>query len=235
MQVDAPTVEMMRARLATIRTGIDQAARQSGRDPALVEIMVAGKYADASTLAAVLAAGVTLVGENQVQMAESKLPLLRTAFPQVSWQLIGHLQSNKARRAVAMFDAIHSLDSLALAKKLSALSQEASKVMPVLIQVNLAGESTKSGVAVEDLADLAKAVTALPGLALNGLMTMPPAVDQAAENRPYFRQLAVLRSELEQALAVRLPTLSMGTSQDYLVAVEEGSTMVRLGSALFAL
>jgi len=222
-------------RLADIRTGIEKAAQRVGRDPATIDIVVAGKYVDVPTLAVVLAAGVTVVGENQVQSAERKIPQLRSEFPRVSWQLIGHLQSNKTRRAVALFDAIHSLDSVALAAKISTYSLEAGKVMSVLIQVNLADESAKSGVTGEETMALAKAVLGLPGLELRGLMTMPPAVESAEDNRAHFRQLATLRSELEQTLGVRFATLSMGTSQDYLVAVEEGSTMVRLGSALFAL
>jgi pyridoxal phosphate enzyme (YggS family) len=180
---------------------------------------------------AALAAGLGDLGENRVQEAESHLEAVGRAAGR--WHLIGHLQRNKAGRAVRMFDRIHGVDSLELAEALSRHAVAAGRDLPVLVEVNVSGEASKFGVAPEALDELVERVAALPGLTLDGLMTVGAPVERAEEARPGFVRLRTLRDRAARALGRPLHQLSMGMSADFEIAVEEGSTLVRVGTALF--
>ena len=215
------------ARLAAVRSDIAAAASRVGRDPAAVQIVAVTKTFVASTVAAAMAAGLSDVGENYVQEASAK----RAAVgPGARWHLIGGLQRNKVRAALATFDCIHTVDSVALANALA--TGLGDRRLPVLIQVNVAGEASKRGVLPEAAEALAAAVLSLPGLRLDGLMTVPPAGGEAT-SRGHFRHLRELRDRVAKRLGVELPHLSMGMSDDFPVAVEEGATWLRLGRVLF--
>jgi hypothetical protein len=181
-----------------------------------------------------LDAGLRDLGENRLQEADAKI---REVGPSAArWHLIGHLQANKARRAVQLFDLIHTLDSAALAERLDRLCQtEGRRELPVLIQVDLGGEETKSGTSVEELPLVVEAVTAAEHLSLRGLMTLPPFFEDAERVRPFFQRLRELRDAFSARLAFgdRAVELSMGMSHDFEIAIEEGATMVRVGTAIF--
>ena len=229
-----PGSDRLRERLAEVRRRIEGCARRAGRDPAEVKLIAVSKTHPPDALRRAIQAGVSDLGENRVQEADQKISELgRNA---ACWHLIGHLQANKARRAVALFDLIHTLDSASLAHRLDHLCEEALREeLPVLIQVDLGGEATKSGVSEEELSELVKAVDACRHLRLKGLMTLPPLFDDAELVRPYFRRLRELRDELRERAAFGSGEgeLSMGMSQDYEVAIEEGATFVRIGTAIF--
>jgi pyridoxal phosphate enzyme (YggS family) len=221
--------------LATVRECIARAAGRAGRDPGEITLVGVSKTVPIEWIQAGYDAGLRHFGESRVQEAEEKQPKLAGA--NAAWHLIGHLQTNKAKRAVRLFDRIDSVDSLALAEKLASGASEAGKVLPVLIEVHLSDEETKSGVLEADLTSLAKAMKALSTLELRGLMTVPPFFENAEDVRPYFRKLRALRDELARALDEpsrgSLPVLSMGMSHDFEIAIEEGSTEIRVGSAIF--
>lgn len=212
-----------------VREKIAAAALRSGRQPGEVTLLVAGKYADAAHLQEVVDAGHVVIGENRVQDTIYKQPLVRGA----TWHMIGHLQTNKVRKAAELFDMIQTVDSIDLAHKLNVALGPLAKVMPILIEVNIAEEESKHGALSQDLGLLVDAVMRLPQLKLEGLMTMPPFAEHAEENRRYFAALRALRDKMETDFGIKLPQLSMGTSQDFEVAIEEGATMVRLGRSLF--
>ena len=176
-------------------------------------------------------AGLADLGENRVQEADGHVGAVGRSAAR--WHMIGHLQRNKAARAVELFDRVHGVDSAELAEALSHRAVAAGRTLPVLVEVNVSGEATKFGVAPEAVDGLLERVAALPGLSLDGLMTVGPPVGGPEEARPGFARLRTLRDRGEQTLGRRLPELSMGMSGDYEVAVEEGATMVRVGSALF--
>lgn len=178
-------------------------------------------------------AGFTLLGENRVAEGARKIEALRGEFPEIQWHLIGPLQTNKAKAALQFFSAIESLDRERLAERLENLLAGGERRMPVLLEVNVGDESTKSGAAPARVEDLARTAVACPHLDVTGLMAVPPYDDDPERSRPYFRELARLRDRLEQTLGRPLPRLSMGMSHDFEVAVEEGSTQVRIGTALF--
>lgn len=214
-------------RLALIRRRIAACARTAQRAPEEIELIAVSKTHPAELLRVAMAAGVTSLGENRVQEAEAKI--VELGRDSVRWHLIGHLQANKARRAVQLFDVIHSLDSAALARRLDRLCAEESRAeLPVLIQVDLAGEETKSGASVEAVPELVAVVKAAQHLRLAGLMTLPPFFEEAELARPFFKRLRELRDELAAG-----GELSMGMSHDFEVAIEEGATMVRVGTAIF--
>jgi pyridoxal phosphate enzyme (YggS family) len=178
--------------------------------------------------------GATDLGENRVQEAEGKI--VEIGREHVRWHLVGHLQANKARRAVNLFDVIHSLDSLELARRLDRLCvEEARESLPILIQVDLGHEETKSGIDESELTHLVESLGPLKRLKLIGLMTLPPFFDDPEQSRPFFRRLRELRDELNQrgAFGDRTGELSMGMTHDFEVAIEEGATMVRVGTAIF--
>ncbi|HYL67828.1 MAG TPA: YggS family pyridoxal phosphate-dependent enzyme, partial [Candidatus Limnocylindria bacterium] len=170
-------------------------------------------------------------GENRVQEWESKRPLV--AELEATWHLIGHLQSNKARRAASIFQRVDSVDSLPLAQKLDAATAAEGKRLQILIEVRLGDERTKTGVAEAELPGLAEAVAALSHLELRGLMTIPPLFEEVNSVRPYFRKLRELREALNKRLGSALPVLSMGMTHDFEIAIEEGATEIRVGSAVF--
>jgi pyridoxal phosphate enzyme (YggS family) len=217
-------------RLALVRERIARAAERSGRPATAVRLVGAGKTVPAEVLAAAVAAGVTDLGENRVQEAAAKIPRVRPE--PAAWHLIGPLQMNKVPKAVTLFDCIQTVDSLRLAEKLERVAgtgeRGAMGRLRILVEVNVSGEATKFGVPPHDARDLVGAIRArCPRLSLTGLMTVGPRVEEPDAARPAYRALARL------ADALGLPERSMGMSGDYEVAIEEGATMVRLGSALF--
>jgi pyridoxal phosphate enzyme (YggS family) len=221
------------ANLDAIRARISAACRRSGRDVSAVKLIAVSKTHPAETIREAIAAGCTVFGENKVQEAEGKIREIGRGAAEL--HLIGHLQSNKARKAVQLFDVIHSLDSVELADRLERICIEESRAeFPVLIQVDLAGEATKSGVDQNGLADLVAYLTNCERLRLRGLMVLPPFFDDPEATRPYFKELREIRDRLaaENALDGR-GELSMGMSHDFEVAIEEGATMVRVGTAIF--
>lgn len=222
-------VEGLAARLGAVRATIAAAARRAGRDPGDVRIVAVTKTLPPDAVAAALAAGLADVGENYVQEAAAK----RARVPGGTWHLIGGLQRNKVRAAVRTFDRVHVVDGAPLAEALDMAAREAGRRLPVLVQVNVAAEATKRGTAPAAAGALCEAVLRLPGLALDGLMTIGPAVDDAEAARAGFRALRTLRDDVARRLGVELPHLSMGMSGDFAVAVEEGATLVRLGRVLF--
>jgi hypothetical protein len=225
----ARDVEGLAERLAAVRRRIAASAARSGRDASHVRILAVTKTFGPDAIAEALAAGLTDVGESYVQEATAK----KARVPGGTWHLIGGLQRNKARAAVAAFDRVHTVESPALAAALDDAARAAGRRLPVLVQVNVGGEASKHGVAPDGAGALCTDVLARPALALDGLMTIGPAVDDAEEARPCFRGLRELRDDLARRLGVELPHLSMGMSDDFAVAVEEGATLVRLGRVLF--
>ena len=222
------------ARLAAIRTRIEAAALKCGRLPQDITLVAISKTHPASLVNAAISLGVTDVGENRVQEAEQKI--IEVGRTKARWHLVGHLQANKARRAVQLFDIIHSLDSLELAHRLDRLcGEEGRENLPVLIQVDLSHEETKSGVDETELPQLVENLAGLSRVQLIGLMTLPPFFDDPQQARPFFRRLRELRDELaaKGAFGDRQGDLSMGMTHDFEVAIEEGATMVRVGTAIF--
>lgn len=231
-----PSAEVLRARLSEVRRRIDASARRAGRDPEEVKLISVSKTHAAEALRRAVEAGATDFGENRVQEAEEKISELGRST-ELRWHLIGHLQSNKARRAVNLFDLIHSVDSAALVERLERLCvEEGRERLDVLAQVDLAGEETKAGATEEELPRVVEAFGSCERLRLRGLMILPPFFDEAERARPFFRRLRELRDALRTAGAFGVDgggELSMGMSNDYEVAVEEGATLVRVGTAIF--
>ncbi len=219
------------ANVARVRQRIARAADRAGRHPDEIALVAVSKTFPAKAIRAAYDAGLREFGENRVQEFEAKQPKL--ADLSATWHLIGHLQSNKARRAAQLFDRVDSVDSLALAQKLDSAAAEFGKRLPVLIEVHLGGEATKSGVAEGDLAALAEGLSALAHLELRGLLAIPPYSDDPERARPHFRKLRELRDSLSVRLGHPLPKLSMGMSHDFEIAIEEGATEIRLGTELF--
>jgi len=218
------------ANLERIRRDIAAAAERAGRDPASVELMAVSKGHPPETVRAAADLGLTLFGENKVQEGKAKIPLCPH---RLRWHLIGHLQSNKCRDALLFFEVIQGVDSLALARELNRWAEQLSRRARILIEVNVAGESSKFGCSPDRLLAEIEEINRLPRVEILGLMTMAPWTTDAEKTRPVFRRLRELREEAGQILGAPLPQLSMGMSGDFTVAVEEGSTMVRLGTALF--
>ena len=224
----------MRERLAEVRRRIEASAQRAGRGAAEITLIAVSKTHPPELLRRAIEAGARDLGENRVQEADAKI--VELGRDAARWHLIGHLQANKARRAVLLFDLIHSLDSVALARRLDNLCQELGRdELPVLIQVDLGGEATKSGVGESELPELIEAVLACRHLRLTGLMTLPPFFENVELVRPFFRRLRELRDELggRGVFGEGAGELSMGMSHDYEVAIEEGATMVRVGTAIF--
>ena len=215
------------------------AATRAGRDPATITLVAVSKTHPVDALLEAYALGVQHFGENRVEEASDKLPAFRHAIPdaQVTFHMIGHLQSRKAELAVALFDWVHSVDSLKLARRLDRFAAEQHKQVPVLLEVNVSGEASKYGFDRARIDDLYRAVDELSTLShiqLAGLMTMAPIVSDPEQARPVFRGLSELRDELQRRnSAVRLLHLSMGMTDDFEVAVEEGATLIRVGRAIF--
>lgn len=218
------------ANLKAIQEKINAACVRAGRDPASVTLMAVTKTHPPPAVQAAVDAGIIYCGENKVQEAKAKIP---QCPGKIRWQFIGHLQSNKARDAVELFEMIQSVDSLALAQEINKRCEQAGKHMPVLLEVNLAGEASKFGYAPERLLAEFNDLNALPRLEIHGLMTVPPWKPVAEQVRPFFREARELKQRCEDLLGAPLPQLSMGMSGDFEVAIEEGATIVRIGTALF--
>lgn len=217
------------SRLAKIHDAIASAAQKAGRAPGEIELLAVSKTQPAAAIQEAMRAGITHFGENKVQEARGKIESLGRGV----WHLIGHLQSNKARDAVRLFDSIDSVDRGDLAEEINHRADALGKIQNVLLQVNIAGESTKFGCAPDAARALAEAMNALPRLCLRGLMTIAPYSPEREKSRPHFAGLRELRDKIEVDTGLCLPVLSMGMSGDFSVAVEEGSTCVRVGTALF--
>ncbi|MBI4322847.1 MAG: YggS family pyridoxal phosphate-dependent enzyme [Candidatus Omnitrophica bacterium] len=218
---------MLSENLARVRARIRQACHRCGRDPASVTLVCVTKGIAIEAIQEAVSLGVTDLGENRVQEAKPK----RAAFAagEARWHLIGHLQRNKAKDAIGLFGVIHSLDSVALAEELERQAAKRQQILDALVQVNVSGEATKFGCTPAEAPSLAQAIGRLPHLRLMGLMTMAPFVENPEHARPYFRRLRLLREELLRSSLL----LSMGMSNDFEVAIEEGADFVRIGSAIF--
>jgi len=215
-----------------IMDAIAVAARRAGRDPDTVKLVGASKTVPVERIRPAVEAGLTILGENYLQEARDKI----AAFDlPVDWHFIGHLQSNKAVTAVKLFSLIHSVDRLSLAQALNGAAAKTNQVQDILLEVNLAQEPTKSGAKIENLETLLRTVAVFPNLRVSGLMTMPPWYEDAEKVRPYFQTLRRTRDHLQSLNlpGVDLIELSMGMSGDFQVAIEEGATLVRIGTALF--
>jgi pyridoxal phosphate enzyme (YggS family) len=218
--------------LKTIMNRIAAAAQRAGRDPSSVKLIVVTKTVDIGRIKEAVAAGTAILGENRVQEGREKIEKLG---PIAGWHLIGHLQSNKAKYAVKLFDLIHSVDSLDLAKELDKQAAKSNKVQNVLIEVSIAGEEQKAGVSLDQTVELVRETAKLKNLAIQGIMTVPPLLDSPEAVRPYFRKMRELADSIkkENIPNVVMQELSMGMSGDFEVAIEEGATMVRVGTAIF--
>jgi PLP dependent protein len=229
-----PAQELLAVRLADVRARVSAAVQRSGRQPDEVRLIAISKTHPASVIKQVCQLGATDFGENRVQEAEGKIAEI--GREKVRWHLVGHLQANKARRAVTLFDVIHSVDTLDLAERLDRLCvEEGRESLPVLIQVDLGHEETKSGIDESELTHLVDSLGPLTRLKLIGLMTLPPFFDDPEQSRPFFRRLRELIDALNQrgVFGERTGELSMGMTHDFEVAIEEGATMVRIGTAIF--
>lgn len=215
---------------AAIQQRIAQACERSGRDPASVTLLAVSKGMPPELIAEAAQLGQVFFGENKVQEAKAKIALSPS---RCRWHMIGHLQSNKCRDAVQLFEMIESVDSLALAHELNKWADKFSKRVPVLLEVNAAGEATKFGLKPDQVVEVCAAVNGLPRLEVHGLMTIAPWTPEPEKVRPAFRRLRELKQACEARLGAPLPHLSMGMSGDFEVAIEEGSTIVRIGTALF--
>jgi pyridoxal phosphate enzyme (YggS family) len=219
------------ANLERLRERVMRAAERAGRRADEIVLVAVSKTFPVDAIRAAFDAGLRHFGENRVQEMQTKCPKL--ADLDARWHFIGHLQSNKARLAAQLFDRIDSLDSVSLAQRLDSAAGELGKRLPVLVEVHVGGEATKSGANEADLPALAESIATLPHLDLRGLMTVPPYSQDPEGARPHFRRLRELREGLREGLGRPLPTLSIGMSHDLEVAIEEGATEIRPGSALF--
>lgn len=209
---------------------IHAACGRVGRDPASVQLMAVSKMQHPDDIAAVAALGVETFGENRVQEARGKIPLCPS---RVHWHLIGHLQSNKAREAVHLFEMIHSVDSLRMLETLDRFAADEGRSLPVCLEVNVSGERSKFGMAPAQVPEALEAANRLFRVKIVGLMTIPPIAEDPGKARPFFCALRELRDRLQAGSGMNLPELSMGMSQDFEVAIEEGATWIRVGSLLF--
>jgi pyridoxal phosphate enzyme (YggS family) len=222
--------------IASVQERIAAAALRSGRKPEDVTLMSVSKTFPPERIREAYAAGLRVFGENRVQEFAGKLAALRD-LRAAEWHMIGHLQTNKAAQAAELFSHIDSVDSIRLARKLNSSASELDKKVSVLIEINIGGEAAKSGVGPDspELEGLLEAAPDLPSLEIRGLMTVPPYADDPEQSRPYFRKMRELFNQIasRKLPAVRMEVLSMGMSHDYEVAIEEGSTCVRIGTAIF--
>jgi pyridoxal phosphate enzyme (YggS family) len=220
----------LEANLKAVQQRIEAACARAGREPGSVTLVAVTKSQPPEAVCAAAALGLSLFGENKVQEAKAKIPLCPG---RVRWHMVGHLQTNKCRDAVGLFEMVQSVDSLHLAEELNQRAEQAAKTMPVLLEVSAVGEASKFGCRPDQLlADLGR-INALPRLEIQGLMTVPPWALDPEKVRPVFRQVRELKQRCEQFLGAPLPHLSMGMTGDFEVAIEEGATMVRIGTALF--
>ena len=224
---------MIEENLYQINERIRRSALDCDRDPKSVKLVCVSKTIPAHRIKDAIDAGATLFGENYIQEAREKVASLESES--IAWHFIGHLQSNKAKYAVRLFDLIHSVDSFKLAKEIDKQARKNQKVQSILIQVNIAKEVSKSGVSEEDAPDLIRQISQLTNISIRGLMTMPPFFNAPAKVKPYFKALRKLRDRIEdmQIDNISMTELSMGMTGDFETAIEEGATLVRIGTAIF--
>jgi pyridoxal phosphate enzyme (YggS family) len=231
---EAPALQFCMAEIAEnldhVREQIAQAAAKSGRSVDDIELVAITKTHPADKVREAIDAGQTLFGESRVQEARAKIPELPS---NLRWHFVGHLQKNKIRHALPLFEMIHSVDSLGLAQEVNRIAEEEGMHPRILLEVNVAGEGSKFGFAPDKLREQMEEVLALPRLSILGLMTIPPLAEEVKVSRKYFVQLRELRDRLQTEFRVDLAHLSMGMTQDYPIAVEEGATLVRVGTAIF--
>ena len=218
------------ANLNRVRDEIAQAAKVSGRNVTDVELVAVTKTHPAEIVREAIGAGQVVFGESKVQEARAKIPLLPS---HLRWHFIGHLQKNKIRHALPLFEMIHSVDSLDLAQAIDRIAQEDGLHPRILLEVNVAGEGSKFGFKATTLRAELESLLLLSRLSIEGLMCIPPLAEEAEASRKYFVELRELRDAIEKEFQVKLPQLSMGMTNDYSVAVEEGATLVRVGTAIF--
>ncbi len=218
--------------LSIINEKIEQSCAKVGRSASEITMVAVTKTITSDKIITAIESGVKVIGENRVQEAMSKYPDIRN---RVEWHLIGHLQTNKVKKAVDVFSMIQSIDSLRLIQEIDQRLKTTNKIIPVLIEVNTSGEVTKFGVQPIQLYDLVKHILELSNIRLNGLMTIGPglAIKDKERSRPCFRMLYELRTKAEQEFRIKLPYLSMGMSSDFEVGIEEGSNIIRIGTAIF--
>lgn len=222
--------DTFQGRLEQVTQKIGDACRRAGRDPAGVRLVAVAKTFGPDAVAEAAAAGVAIVGESKVQEARQKIPLCPSG---IEWHMVGHLQTNKVKEAVRLFRMIHSVDSLRLLEAIDAACADAGVEMPVCLEVNVSGERSKFGMPPEQVYELIGQAGRLMRVSVVGLMTVPPFSPSQEDARPFFRKLRELRDELKKKTGFALDELSMGMSNDFEVAVEEGATLVRIGSLLF--
>jgi PLP dependent protein len=222
----------VRQNIAHVRNRITEAALRAGRNASEVRLMAVTKAVDDDRIMEAIAAGVDIIGESYVQEAKRKIEKMGRSIP---WHMIGYLQGNKAKYAVRLFDMIHSVDRMDLASELDRRARGVGQVIKIMIEVNVSGEETKSGVPLGRAIPLIREIASLGNISIQGLMTMPPWFDDPEDARPYFAALRELRDRVseEQIPGVEMRELSMGMSGDYEVAVEEGATIVRVGTRIF--
>ena len=223
-------MEEIAKNIRRVQSHIAQAAKKSARSLNEIELVAISKTHDAEKVRAAYGAGQTLFGESRVQEARAKIPELPS---NLRWHFVGHLQKNKIRHALPLFELFHSVDSLALAQEISRIADEEGMHPRVLLEVNVAGEGSKFGFARTALRGEMEQLLALRRLTIEGLMTIPPLAPEAEASRKFFVQLRELRDGLESEFQMKLPCLSMGMTNDFAIAVEEGATLVRVGTAIF--
>src|SRR5438552_10691988 len=216
--------------VARVREQIAQAAAKARRAVDEIELVAISKMHPAEKVREAVEAGQTLFGESRVQEASVKIPELSS---NVHWHFVGHLQKNKVRQALPLFEMIHSVDSLTLAQDINRIAEEEGLYPRVLLEVNVAGEGSKFGFAPDDLREQMEALLALPRLSIEGLMCIPPLAVESEDSRKFFVEVRELRDSLEKEFSMKLPQLSMGMTQDFPIGIEEGATLVRVGTAIF--
>ena len=222
----------IRDNLLRVLERMDQAAKRAGRDPKEIKLVTVSKTVEPARIREAIEAGVTILGENYVQEARRKIEEIGHG---IQWHMIGHLQSNKAKYAVTLFDYVHSIDGISLAREIDRRAAQKGRRVRALVEVNLSGETSKFGIVPEDVMELIQHVAPLKHISIEGLMTMPPYFDDPERARPYFVELRELGDRVrgEGIEGVRMDELSMGMSGDFEAAIEEGATMIRVGTAIF--
>jgi pyridoxal phosphate enzyme (YggS family) len=234
LAAEAPALQfhmsLIAENLERVREQIANAATKSGRSIDDVELVAITKTHPAEKVREAVEAGQTLFGESRVQEARAKIPELPS---NIRWHFVGHLQKNKVRHALPLFEMMHSIDSLALAQDINRIAEEQGLYPRVLLEVNVAGEGSKFGFAPDHLSEQMETLLALPRLSIEGLMCIPPLAVESEDSRKFFVQVRKLRDSLEKQFSVKLPQLSMGMTQDFPIGIEEGATLVRVGTAIF--
>ena len=228
---------MDKENILTIRQRIARASSKINQDPSLITVVAVAKGRAVEQIKEVIEAGITDIGENKVQEAILKYNAIRTTqyAQRIKWHMVGHLQTNKVKETVRIFDLIHSVDSIRLADEINGQAAGIDKIQDILVQVNISGENTKFGLNPSEVIDFIKEIAEFKNINIKGLMTIAPIVDNPEQTRPYFKTLRELRDKINELSAVscQLSALSMGMSDDFEVAIEEGSNMIRLGRAVF--